>query len=156
MDANKQEEEEEEVLMVKTLDANSIYKESSRTVSGTKNVSSSLGNECNIKEIENNASGKKTADLSTRALDNNDYNVFATEKEHPEQLEYVNDIYLVEKGDTNTTPDSSDMSNNGREADQDDYLAKECELLASLIEQIKRKTHESKHEGYVTTQSHKR
>ncbi|GKG34474.1 hypothetical protein Tco_0437170, partial [Tanacetum coccineum] len=43
-----------------------------------------------------------------------------------------------EQVDTNTTPNSSDMSTNGREAGQDDDLAKEHELLASLIEQMKR------------------
>ncbi|GKB50489.1 hypothetical protein Tco_0901242, partial [Tanacetum coccineum] len=72
-------------------------------------------------------------------VDNDDYNVFAMEKEHSEQLESVNDTHLVEQGDTNTSPDSSDMSNNGREADQGDDLAKEHELLSSLIEQMKLK-----------------
>ncbi|GJX04692.1 hypothetical protein Tco_0190608 [Tanacetum coccineum] len=41
-----------------------------------------------------------------------DYNVFANERQHPEQPEYVNDKYLMEQGDTNITHDSSDMSNN--------------------------------------------
>ncbi|GJR35678.1 hypothetical protein Tco_1211362 [Tanacetum coccineum] len=40
-----------------------------------------------------------------------DYNVFANERQHPEQPEYVNDTYLVEQRD------SSDMSNNGGEVD---------------------------------------
>ncbi|GJS89204.1 hypothetical protein Tco_0771840 [Tanacetum coccineum] len=62
------------------------------------------------------------------------YSVFAMEKELPEQPEFVNDTYLVEQGDTNITSDSSDMSNNRREADHDDDLAKKRELLASLIE----------------------
>ncbi|GJW73535.1 hypothetical protein Tco_0132905 [Tanacetum coccineum] len=67
-----------------------------------------------------------------------DYNVFANERQHPEQPGSVNDKYLMEQGDTNITHDSSDMSNNGEEADQDDQmLQKERELLASLIEQIK-------------------
>ncbi|GJZ24403.1 hypothetical protein Tco_0561862, partial [Tanacetum coccineum] len=66
------------------------------------------------------------------------YNVFANEREHPEQPESVNDTYLVEQGDTNITPDSSDISNNEGEADQDDQMhQQERELLASLIEQIK-------------------
>nr|GFD27443.1 hypothetical protein [Tanacetum cinerariifolium] len=47
--------------------------------------------------------------------------------------------YLVEQGD------SSDMSNNGGEADQDDLmLQKERELLASLIKQMKIEIDESK------------
>ncbi|GJY48602.1 retrovirus-related pol polyprotein from transposon TNT 1-94 [Tanacetum coccineum] len=52
----------------------------------------------------------------------NDYNVFSNERHHPEQPEYVNDTYLMEQGDTNITYDSSDMSNNGEEADQDDQM----------------------------------
>ncbi|GKA38824.1 retrovirus-related pol polyprotein from transposon TNT 1-94 [Tanacetum coccineum] len=45
-----------------------------------------------------------------------DYNVFANERQNPVQPESVNDTYLVEQGD------SSDMSNNGGEADQDDLM----------------------------------
>ncbi|GJS11421.1 hypothetical protein Tco_0368217 [Tanacetum coccineum] len=49
-----------------------------------------------------------------KKVHNNDdkYNLFANERHHPEQPESVNDTYLVDQGDTNTTPDSSDMSNN--------------------------------------------
>ncbi|GJW03731.1 gag-pol polyprotein [Tanacetum coccineum] len=45
-------------------------------------------------------------------------------KHHPEQPESVNDTYLVEQGDTNVIHDSSNMSNNGEEADQDDQMLK--------------------------------
>ncbi|GJS73915.1 retrovirus-related pol polyprotein from transposon TNT 1-94 [Tanacetum coccineum] len=51
-----------------------------------------------------------------------DYNVFANERKHHEQLEYVNDTYLMEQGDTNIIHDPLDMSNNGEEADQDDQI----------------------------------
>ncbi|GJT51135.1 hypothetical protein Tco_0977292 [Tanacetum coccineum] len=40
---------------------------------------------------------------------NDNYNVFAMENEHPVQLESSNDTYLVEQGDTNITIDSSDI-----------------------------------------------
>ncbi|GKE36237.1 hypothetical protein Tco_1459642, partial [Tanacetum coccineum] len=64
----------------------------------------------------------------------NDYNVFANERQHPKQPESVNDTYLMAQGDTNISHDSPDMCNNGKEADQDDQmLQKECELLVSLI-----------------------
>ncbi|GJV04073.1 hypothetical protein Tco_1337642 [Tanacetum coccineum] len=42
--------------------------------------------------------------------DNDNYNVFANDKEHPEQPESVNDTYLEEQGDTNITIDSLDRS----------------------------------------------
>nr|GEZ58714.1 hypothetical protein [Tanacetum cinerariifolium] len=70
--------------------------------------------------------------------DNGNYNVFANDKKHPEQPKFVNDTYLEEQGDTNITIDSLDMSTNGETVDQDDDdLARERDLLASLIEKLK-------------------
>ncbi|GKF08719.1 hypothetical protein Tco_0042943, partial [Tanacetum coccineum] len=56
--------------------------------------------------------------------DDDNYNVFANDREHHEQPEL----------------------NNGGEADQDDddNLVRECALLASLIENLKCEIHESK------------
>ncbi|GKA83842.1 hypothetical protein Tco_0805437, partial [Tanacetum coccineum] len=79
-----------------------------------------------------------TEPLQKEHNSDDDYNVFANERQHLEQPESVNDTYLMEQGDTNITLDLADMSNNGEEADQDDQmLQKERELLASLIEQMK-------------------
>ncbi|GKB33466.1 hypothetical protein Tco_0872867 [Tanacetum coccineum] len=62
------------------------------------------------------------------------YNVFATDKQHSEQPESINDTYVVETVDSNVTPDSSDMCDNEGHVDQN---AEESEdervLLASLI-----------------------
>ncbi|GKC58016.1 hypothetical protein Tco_1085614, partial [Tanacetum coccineum] len=70
--------------------------------------------------------------------DDDNYNVFANDSEHPEKPEYVNDTYLEEQGDTNITVDSLDMSTNGETVDQDDDdLARERDLLASLIDKLK-------------------
>ncbi|GKB48222.1 retrovirus-related pol polyprotein from transposon TNT 1-94 [Tanacetum coccineum] len=49
--------------------------------------------------------------------DDDNYNVFANDREHPEQPKSVNDTYSDEQGDTNITNDSLDMSNNRGEAD---------------------------------------
>ncbi|GJQ92766.1 hypothetical protein Tco_0003905 [Tanacetum coccineum] len=43
--------------------------------------------------------------------DDDKYNVFSNDREHPEQPEYVNETYLEDQGDTNITTDSLDMSN---------------------------------------------
>ncbi|GKA30454.1 hypothetical protein Tco_0716759 [Tanacetum coccineum] len=128
----------------------------------TENENIVSGNENSISENRNNKSRSSTnisgndtkvnrADIrptydkdSLEQVDNSEYKVFAMEKEHPEQPEFVNDTYLVEQGDTNTTFDSSDMSNNRREADQDDDLAKERDLLASLVEQLKCEINDNK------------
>ncbi|GJT74310.1 retrovirus-related pol polyprotein from transposon TNT 1-94 [Tanacetum coccineum] len=70
--------------------------------------------------------------------DDDNYNVFANDREHPKQPESVNDTYPNEQGDTNITNDSLVMSTNRGKADQDDDddLARERDLLASLIEKI--------------------
>ncbi|GJY38296.1 integrase, catalytic region, zinc finger, CCHC-type containing protein [Tanacetum coccineum] len=75
-----------------------------------------------------------------KVQDNNDnYNVFAMENEHPEQPESSNDIYLKEQGDTNITIDSSDICYDRDQDDQDDTddLDQERDLLASLIQKLK-------------------
>ncbi|GJU59849.1 hypothetical protein Tco_1237615 [Tanacetum coccineum] len=49
---------------------------------------------------------------------NDEYNVFATRIHNSEQPESINDTYFVEKVDSNGNLDSSDMSTNEREVDQ--------------------------------------
>ncbi|GJQ92792.1 retrotransposon protein, putative, unclassified [Tanacetum coccineum] len=65
---------------------------------------------------------------------NDNYNVFAMENEHPEQPESSNDIYLTEQGDTNITIDSLDICYDRAQDDQDetDDLDQERDLLASF------------------------
>nr|GEW75935.1 retrotransposon protein, putative, unclassified [Tanacetum cinerariifolium] len=80
------------------------------------------------------------AEPSHMVLNNNDnYNVFAIENEHPEQPKYVNDIYLEEQGDTNINIDSLDICYDREQDDQDDTkeIDQERDLLASLIEKLK-------------------
>nr|GEY05136.1 integrase, catalytic region, zinc finger, CCHC-type, peptidase aspartic, catalytic [Tanacetum cinerariifolium] len=84
------------------------------------------------------------------------YNVFSNEKQHLEQPESVNDIYLMEQCNTNITSDSSCMSNNSEEADQDDQiLQKEHELLVSLIKQLKAEIDASKQNDKALESSNK-
>ncbi|GKC60288.1 hypothetical protein Tco_1087886, partial [Tanacetum coccineum] len=89
-------------------------------------------------------------------VQNNDdnYNVFANDQEHPVQPEFVNDTYLEEQGDT--TIDSLDMSTNGETINQDDDdLAKERDLLASLIEKLKYKIDDNKNRNKFLELSNK-
>ncbi|GKA12243.1 retrovirus-related pol polyprotein from transposon TNT 1-94 [Tanacetum coccineum] len=87
---------------------------------------------------------------------NDEYNVFANEIQHPEQPESVNDIYLNEQGDTNITTDSVNMSTNGEEADQDDDdFAREHDLLASLIVKLKYKIDDNKNHNNLLESSNK-
>ncbi|GJV61029.1 hypothetical protein Tco_0664731 [Tanacetum coccineum] len=88
--------------------------------------------------------------------DDDNYNVFTNEREHPEQPESVNDTYMVEHDDSNVVIDSLDMSNNGGEADQDDDdLAKELDLLASLIAKLKCEIDDRKNRNKFVESSNK-
>nr|GEY27154.1 hypothetical protein [Tanacetum cinerariifolium] len=75
------------------------------------------------------------------------YNVFAMESTHPEQSKSVHDTYPIEQDAQNVIIDSLDMNYDREEIDQNDDdndLAKERELLASLIEKLKCEIDESK------------
>ncbi|GJV60893.1 hypothetical protein Tco_1466993 [Tanacetum coccineum] len=111
--------------------------------------------------------GKYDADNSGPIFDaeplqkvqNNDdnYNMFAIKSEHPEQPESVNDTYPVEQDEHNIIIDSLDMSYDREHDDQDDNddLAKERDLLASLIEKLKCKIDDSKNRNKLLETSNK-
>ncbi|GJY55128.1 hypothetical protein Tco_0446792 [Tanacetum coccineum] len=92
-----------------------------------------------------------------KVQNNNDkYNVFAIESQHPEQPESVNDIYPVEQDEHNMIIDSLDMSYDREKVGQDDDdLAKERELLASLIEKLKCEIDDSKNRNKFLETSNK-
>nr|GEU75856.1 hypothetical protein [Tanacetum cinerariifolium] len=86
------------------------------------------------------------------------YNVFAIESEHPEQSKSVHDIYPIEQDEHNVIIDSLDMSYDREQIDQnddDDDLANERELLASLIEKLKCKIDDSKNRNKFLETSNK-
>ncbi|GJS11121.1 retrovirus-related pol polyprotein from transposon TNT 1-94 [Tanacetum coccineum] len=68
---------------------------------------------------------------------NDNYNVFANERQHHEQPESINDKYVMEKDDRNTTLDLPNTCSDEGETDKDDDLEKECDLLAFLTKQLK-------------------
>ncbi|GJR66756.1 retrovirus-related pol polyprotein from transposon TNT 1-94 [Tanacetum coccineum] len=88
---------------------------------------------------------------------NDNYNVFAMENEHPEQPESSNDIYLTEQGDTNITIDSSDICYDRAQDDQDetDDLDQERDLLASLIQKLKCEIDDNKNQNKFLESSNK-
>nr|GEW34916.1 hypothetical protein [Tanacetum cinerariifolium] len=82
------------------------------------------------------------------------YNLFVIESEHPEQSKFVHDTYPIEQDEHNMIIDSLDMSYDSEQIDQDDDddLANERELLASLIEKLKCKIDDSKnHNKFLET-----
>ncbi|GJR86119.1 hypothetical protein Tco_0210130, partial [Tanacetum coccineum] len=125
----------------KTMNGQSYGKENN--TSGNKR--SRPGNECNEKRNSGNDTDitpfyyiEPMAEVPYTA----EYTVFAVEKQHTEQLEFPNDSYVMEKDDSNVTPNSSDMSDDGGKVDQD--VKKERVLLASLIKDLKADIDENK------------
>nr|GEV26225.1 hypothetical protein [Tanacetum cinerariifolium] len=83
------------------------------------------------------------------------YNVFAIESEHPEQSKSVHDTYPIEQDKHNVIIDSLDMSHDREQIDQNDDLANERELLASLIEKLKCEIDDSKNRNKLLETSNK-
>ncbi|GJS36816.1 hypothetical protein Tco_0535198 [Tanacetum coccineum] len=89
--------------------------------------------------------------------DDDNYNVFDNDREHPEQPESVNEPYPVKQDEHNIIIDSLDMSYDREQDDQDDTddLAKERDLLASLIEKLKCEIDDSKNRNKFLELSNK-
>nr|GEZ55588.1 retrovirus-related Pol polyprotein from transposon TNT 1-94 [Tanacetum cinerariifolium] len=101
-------------------------------------------------------SGPIFNDEPLQMVSNDDhYNVSAMESAHPEQSKPVHDTYPIEQDAQNVIIDSLDMNYDREEIDQNDDdndLAKERELLASLIEKLKCEIDESKsHNKFLET-----
>nr|GEW50219.1 hypothetical protein [Tanacetum cinerariifolium] len=92
-----------------------------------------------------------------KVQNNDNYNVFAIESEHPEQSESVNDTYPIEQDEHNVMIDSLDMSYDREQIDHDDDndLANERHLLASLIEKLKCEIDDSKNRNKFLETSNK-
>ncbi|GJT14652.1 hypothetical protein Tco_0861694 [Tanacetum coccineum] len=86
-----------------------------------------------IQEVPTADSGTDTEPLEQVQYDH-EYNVFANERQHSEQLESISNTCVVEKVYSNVIPDSSDMCDNDIQTDQN---AVECDdervVLANLI-----------------------
>nr|GEU36157.1 copia protein [Tanacetum cinerariifolium] len=94
-----------------------------------------------------------------KVSNDDNYNVFAIESEHPEQSKFVHDTYSIEQDEHNVIIDSLDMSYNREKIDHDDDddndLANERELLASLIEKLKCEIDDSKNRNKFLETSNK-
>ncbi|GJW17692.1 hypothetical protein Tco_0025128 [Tanacetum coccineum] len=119
---------------VKALDAGSVITENSRTKSGKHDTSSSSKTyithavDADIRPVNDQV---PFAEVQLTAQ----HNVLANEQQHTEQSEPSYDTYLLEKVDSNTTPDSTNMCHRGGEIDQDakQYQAKSPLLKAEFL-----------------------
>nr|GFA72498.1 hypothetical protein [Tanacetum cinerariifolium] len=86
------------------------------------------------------------------------YAVFAIECQHPEQSESIHKTYLIEQDAHKVLIESEDMNYDNEQIDQNDEdadLAKERELLASLIKKLKCEIDETKNRNTLLETSNK-
>ncbi|GJX19911.1 hypothetical protein Tco_0222588 [Tanacetum coccineum] len=108
---------------------NKSVNESSGKESRKKDTSSSLGNyithvvDTDIRPANDQVSFAKVQ-LTVQ------HNVLANEQQHTEQSEPMYDTYLLKKVDSNTTPDSTNMSHRGEEID---YDAEQYQVKSPLL-----------------------
>nr|GEX56641.1 hypothetical protein [Tanacetum cinerariifolium] len=143
------------------LNASSGDKDCSRIVSnkgndqGLENQSNTYGDESNRPRNEYNEKSTSSDDTDIRPSYDTEpmvevpytakYNVFVVDTQHYEQPECINNTHVVEIGDCNVIPDSSDMCNNDIQNDQN---VVECDdervTLANLIANLKLDVDENK------------
>nr|GEY46559.1 retrovirus-related Pol polyprotein from transposon TNT 1-94 [Tanacetum cinerariifolium] len=111
--------QEGKVDMGKALDDGLVVTESSETKSDKQDTSSRSRNyithDVNA-EIRPANNQEPFAEVQLTAQ----HNVFANEQQHTEQSEPIYETYLLEKVDSNTTPDLTNMSNRRGEIDHND------------------------------------
>nr|GEU86915.1 integrase, catalytic region, zinc finger, CCHC-type, peptidase aspartic, catalytic [Tanacetum cinerariifolium] len=93
-----------------------------------------------------------------KVSNDDNYNVFAIESEHPEQSTSIHDTYPIEQDEHNMIIDSLDMSYDSEQIDQNDDdndLDNERELLASLIEKLKCEINDGKNRNKFLETSNK-
>nr|GEX34831.1 hypothetical protein [Tanacetum cinerariifolium] len=92
-----------------------------------------------------------------KVSNDDNYNVFTIESEHTEKSTSIHDTYPIEQDEHNMIIDSLDMSYDRELIDQDDDddLANERDLLASLIEKLKCEIDDSKNNNKFLETSNK-
>ncbi|GJS89229.1 hypothetical protein Tco_0771865 [Tanacetum coccineum] len=109
---------ESKIVLSKALDASLVVTECSGTNSDKHITSISSGTyithvvDANIRPVNDQV---PSIEVHLTAP----HNVLANEQHHTDQSEPSYDIYLLEKVDSNTTPDSTNMCHRGGEIDQD-------------------------------------
>nr|GEV68107.1 hypothetical protein [Tanacetum cinerariifolium] len=112
----------------------------------------------NVDAVDNSGPIFDTKPLQ-KVPNNDNYNVFAIESEHPEQSKSVHDTHPIQQDEQNVIIDSLDMRYDREQIDQDDDddddLANERKLLASLIEKLKCEINDSKNRNKFLETSNK-
>nr|GFC09014.1 hypothetical protein [Tanacetum cinerariifolium] len=97
-------------------------------------------------------------ELEQMVQNDDHYDVFAIECQHSEQSESVHNTYLIEQDAQNMSIESVDTNYDSEQIDQNDEdidLAKERELLASLVQKLKCEIDETKNRNTLFETSNK-
>ncbi|GJV09056.1 hypothetical protein Tco_1346712 [Tanacetum coccineum] len=138
------------VQEVKAANVSSGDTNSSGFISDNGNAHSSENNYSNTgndqcSEKQSSTSGNESSKPMAEIPYTTEYNVFAVETQHTKQPEFRIYTSLMEKVDSNTTPNSSNMCNNEFEDDQNaDDHEDERVMLANLIANLKLDIDENK------------
>ncbi|GJZ02341.1 hypothetical protein Tco_0520302 [Tanacetum coccineum] len=167
-DALSKEKEIDKLMALISLSFNKIYKPTNNNLRTSSNTSRAhqdntprinKGTGYDNQRVVNVAGARENVDaadnpgpifdaepLQKVQNDDDNYNVFAKEREHPEQPNSINDTYPDEQDEHNIIIDSLDISHDREqdEQDDDDDLAKELDFLASLIDKLKCEIDDSK------------
>nr|GEU29133.1 hypothetical protein [Tanacetum cinerariifolium] len=119
-----------------------------------------IGNVAGARETVDAADSRPIFDteLVQKVSNDDHYNVFAIESEHPEQSASIHDTYPIEQDEHNVIIDSFDMSYDREQIDQNDDdndLTNERKLLASLIKKLKYEIDDSKNQNKFLETSNK-
>nr|GEV84687.1 integrase, catalytic region, zinc finger, CCHC-type, peptidase aspartic, catalytic [Tanacetum cinerariifolium] len=181
-DEMSKDKEINKLMALISLSFKKIYKPTNNNLRTSSNTSRanqnnslriSRGTRYDNQRIGNVAGAKETVEVNQDAADdsgpifdtkplqkvsnNDNYNVFVIESEHPEQSKFVHNTYPIEQDEHNVIIDSLDMSYDTKQIDHDDDddLANERDLLASLIEKLKCEIDDSKNRNKFLETSNK-
>ncbi|GKA14470.1 hypothetical protein Tco_0694116 [Tanacetum coccineum] len=158
MNERQMQSRESKVVSSKALDASLVVTECGGTKSDEHITSSSSGTyithavDADIRPVNDQV---PFAEVQLTAQ----HNVLANEQQHTEQSEPIYDTYLLEKVDSNTTPDSTNMCHRGGEIDQDaeQYKVKSPLLKAELVrskEMIEKETYNELSRRFLLLEKH--
>ncbi|GJX92839.1 hypothetical protein Tco_0347425 [Tanacetum coccineum] len=120
---------EGKVDLSKALDADLVVTESNEIESEKHDTSSRSGNDTHVEDADikpaNDKEPMAEVQLTTQ------HNVLAYEQQHSMQSEPIYDTHLLEKVDSNTTLDSTNMCYRGGEIDKN---AEKCQVLCPLLD----------------------
>ncbi|GJY32354.1 hypothetical protein Tco_0415849 [Tanacetum coccineum] len=142
----------------KALDIGSVVAKSSGTESDKQDTSSSLGNSItHVVDVDIRPVNDQVPFVEVQLTAQ--HNVLANEQQYSEQSEPIYDTYLLEKVDSNTTLDSTNMSHKGGEIDQDakQYQVKSPLLNAKLFktkEMIEKETYNELSHRFLLLEKH--